>query len=55
MAALKAIMKAMKISFEQKNEIYPAHVTEGVKESLKQAKNGELTAYKGVADMLNIA
>ncbi|QEM05877.1 hypothetical protein DIU31_021040 [Mucilaginibacter rubeus] len=40
MEALKAIMKAMKISFEQKSEAYPDYVVKGVKESLKQADEG---------------
>ena len=54
LTALKAVMKAMKISFEQKSEVYPAHVIEGVKESLKQADQGQLTPYIGIADMLNL-
>jgi hypothetical protein len=31
-------MKAMKISFEQKSEVYPGHVINGVKESLKESE-----------------
>ena len=54
MAALKAVMKAMKISFEQKSEIYPDHVINGVKESLRQADAGELIPYTGIRDMLNL-
>jgi hypothetical protein len=37
LTALKAVMKAIKISFEQKSEIHPNHVIIGVKESLKEA------------------
>jgi hypothetical protein len=55
LAALKAVMKAMKITFEQKSQIYPQNVIEGVKESLKQAEDGRLTPYKGIKEMLNIA
>ncbi len=51
--ALKAVMKAMKVSFEQKTEVYPEHVIKGVKESLTQADQGKLTAYTGIKDMLN--
>ncbi|MFI5161818.1 MAG: DUF2683 family protein [Sphingobacteriales bacterium] len=51
--ALKAVMKAMKITFEQKSEIYPEYVIDGVKESLKQADEGKLTPYTGIKDMLN--
>lgn len=54
LAALKAVMKAMKVSFEQKSEVYPNYVIEGVKESLKQADQGQLTPYTGIADMLNL-
>jgi hypothetical protein len=52
--AVKAVMKAMKIAFEQKSEIYPDHVTSGVKESLKQAEMGELTPYTNIKDMLKL-
>lgn len=55
LTALKAFMKAMKISFEQQGEVYPGHVIKGVKKSLKQAQDGELTPYTGVKDMLNLA
>ena len=55
LAALKAVMKAMKITFEQKTEVYPQHVVDGIKKSLKQAEEGRLTPYKGIKDMLNIA
>jgi hypothetical protein len=54
LTALKAVMKAMKVSFEQKSELYPDHVIKGVKESLKQAEEGKLTPYKGIKDMLNM-
>lgn len=53
LTALKAVMKAMKVSFEQKSVVYPEHVLEGVKKSLKQASEGQLTAFTGVRDMLN--
>jgi hypothetical protein len=54
LAALKAIVKAMKISFEQQKETYPQHVIEGVKQSLIEADNGLLTPYKGIRDMLDM-
>jgi hypothetical protein len=53
LTALKAVMKAMKIAFEQKGEDYPNHVLNGVKESLNQAQNKQLTPYKGIKEMLN--
>ena len=55
LTALKAIMKAMKITFEQKSEAYPEHVLTCIKESLKQADAGELTPYTRVGEMLNLA
>lgn len=53
LAALKVVMKAMKVTFEQKSEVYPDHVIDGVKQSLKQADKGELTPYTGIKSMLN--
>jgi hypothetical protein len=55
LTALKAVMKAMKIAFEQKSEVYPNHVINGVKESLKQADEGKLTSYTGIRNMLDMA
>ena len=55
LTALKAVMKAMKITFEQKSEVYPDYVIKGVKESLKQAEEGQLTPFTGIKDMLNLA
>jgi hypothetical protein len=54
LAALKAVMKAMKITFEQKSDSYPQNVIDGVKESLKQAEEDRLTPYKGIKEMLDI-
>jgi hypothetical protein len=55
LTALKAVMKAMKISFEQRSEIYPDHVIQGVKESLKQADERQLIPFTNIKDMLNQA
>jgi len=55
LTALKAVMKAMKVTFEQKSEMIPDQVVKGVKESLKQANEGLLTPYTGVKAMLDIA
>jgi hypothetical protein len=54
LTALKAVMKALKINFEQKSETYPEHVVIGVKESLKQDDEGKLTPYTGIRDMLDL-
>lgn len=54
LTALKAVMKAMKITFEQKSESYPESVINGVKDSLNEAKAGKLTPYTGVKDMLEL-
>ncbi|QXV66956.1 hypothetical protein INP83_07705 [Mucilaginibacter sp. 21P] len=52
LAAVKAVMKAMKITFEQTEKTYPAQVVEGVKQSLRQANEGKLTAFTSVQDIL---
>ncbi len=51
--AIKAVMKAMKIDFEQKNEAYPDQLINGVRESLQQADSEQLLSYTGIKDMLN--
>ena len=55
LTALKAVMKAMKISFEQRSEVYPDSIVSGIKESLKQADQGQITPYTGIKDMLDQA
>lgn len=52
LTALKAIMQAMKIAFEQKSEVYPQFVIKGVKDSLKQVDDGDLIRYNGLNDLL---
>ena len=54
LTALKAVMKAMKISFEQKTTVYPDHFLGGINASLKEAEEGLLTPYTGIKDMLNL-
>jgi hypothetical protein len=54
LAALKAARMAMKITFEQKSNVYPHHVIDDVRESLKQAEESKLIPYNGIKDMLNI-
>ncbi|RYY06020.1 MAG: hypothetical protein EOP43_07480 [Sphingobacteriaceae bacterium] len=51
--AIKAVMKAMKIGFEQQSTIYPNKVLDGVAESLKQADAEQLLPYTNVQNMLN--
>lgn len=48
LSALKAVMKAMKIAYQQKESAYPDHVVKGVKDSLKQTEEGQLTPYTGI-------
>jgi len=52
MSALKAVVKAMKISFEQKSFVLPDHVVEEVKRSAKQADEKKLTPYTNITDLL---
>jgi hypothetical protein len=51
--ALKTFMIAMNIPFERKSEVYPAHVMNGVKQSLKEVEESKLTPFTGINDMLN--
>ncbi len=55
LTALKAVMKAMKVTFEQKSKLYTDDVVKNVKESLKQADEGLLTPYTGVKALLDMA
>jgi hypothetical protein len=41
MKTVKAVLKALKVQFEQQPEILPAHVVQGIERSLKQAENGQ--------------
>lgn len=51
--ALRAFLKALKVPFEIKeNEELPAHVLESLRISLKQSKDGMLSSYNGIDDML---
>jgi hypothetical protein len=52
MAALKEVMETMKIPFEQKKEVYPDHVTDGLKKSSKEVGEGKSKPYTGIKDML---
>jgi len=54
LVALKAVMTAMKVAFEQKSEAYPDYVITGIKESIEQAEENKLTSYKGVKEMLDL-
>ncbi|MEO6150066.1 MAG: DUF2683 family protein [Mucilaginibacter sp.] len=51
---LKAMLKNMKVNFEQRDKVLPDYVIDGVKESLKQADEDRLTPYTGIKSMLGI-
>ncbi|RYG20119.1 MAG: hypothetical protein EOO07_05500 [Chitinophagaceae bacterium] len=53
LAAVKAVMKAMKISFEEKNNVYPVSVIEGVQEAVQQVNEEKVHPYTSVRDLLN--
>lgn len=55
LTALKAFMKAMKISFEPQNESLPEHVKIGVKEALKEIERGQSEPYTGMKNLLDLA
>ncbi|RZK50077.1 MAG: hypothetical protein EOO87_19430 [Pedobacter sp.] len=50
--AVKAVMKAMKIVFEEKN-MYPNEVMLGVRESIKQVNEEKIHPYTNLKDMLD--
>lgn len=51
--ALRAFLKALKVPFEiKKNEELPAHVLESLEISMKQSREGQLSSYNGIDDML---
>lgn len=52
LTALKAVMKAMKVAFEQKSEVYPDYVVKGVRRAVGQADAGELKPYTSARNML---
>lgn len=52
LAALKAVMKAMKVTFEQKDEVYPEYVIKGIQRAIKQADNNESKPYTSIRNML---
>lgn len=54
LVALKAVMKAMQVTFEQKSQVYPEHVIKGISESKAQAEDGKIYPFLGVKDMLNM-
>jgi hypothetical protein len=54
LAALKAVMKAMQVTFEQKSQVYPEHVIKGINESNAQADDGKISPFIGVKDMLKM-
>jgi hypothetical protein len=54
LAALKAVMKAMQVTFEQKSQVYPEQVIKSINESKAQANDGKLSPFSGVKNMLNM-
>ncbi|MDO8992624.1 DUF2683 family protein [Daejeonella sp.] len=54
LAALKTILKAMQVTFEQKSQGYPEQVIKSINESRAQANDGKLNPFSGVKDMLNM-
>ncbi len=53
--AVKAILKALKIPFEEKiDESLPDYVVRGVKESQIQVAEGKVTKYAGADSLLGL-
>lgn len=54
LTALKAVIKAMQVTFEQKSQVYPEQVIKSINESKAQADDGNLSPFSGVKNMLNM-
>lgn len=52
LAAIKAFMQTLNIDFEKQDDNFPLEVLNGVNSSRLEAKEGKLTAYHGVREML---
>lgn len=52
MDALKAVIKTMRITFEQKSIPYPDHVIAGVQDSLKESEDKSIP-FTGIKEMLD--
>lgn len=50
--AIKAVLEALEISFEQSEESYPQHVLAGLEKGIHQANNGETKTYAEVKELL---
>ncbi|WAC40871.1 DUF2683 family protein [Pedobacter sp. SL55] len=53
LAAVKAVMKAMKITFKEKTNVYPPSVLDGVREAVMQVNEEKIHPYISVRDMLD--
>ncbi len=52
LSALKAFVKSIKMSFEEKPQEYSAHVIEGIKRSLKDAEERKVFTFTSIKDMI---
>lgn len=52
LAAIKAFMQALDIDFEKQEDNFSIEVLDGVNDSRLEAKEGKLTAYHGIREML---
>lgn len=50
--AIKAVLEALEISFEQSDESYPQHVLLGLEKGIHQANNGETKTYAELKELL---
>lgn len=51
--ALKIVMKAMNVNFQQKSNDYPTYVNKGIQDSLKQVEEEKIHPYTNIKKMLN--
>lgn len=54
LVALKAVMKAMQVTFEQKSQVYPEQVIKSINDSKAQSDNNQISPFSSIEEMLDM-
>lgn len=54
LVALKAVMKAMQVTFEQKSQVYPEQVIKNINDSKAQSDNNQISPFSSIEEMLDM-
>lgn len=54
LVALKAVMKAMQVTFEQKGQVYPEQVIKSINDSKAQSDNNQIIPFSSIEEMLDM-